>query len=308
MRREVLPNNYDDAWRQARAGVITSTEVSALFGLSTYQTKLELWHRKKNKEIIKPEETERMRWGRRLEETIAHGIAKDNNFAVVPFKEFIKIPELKIGSSFDYKILNIDDSPSILEIKNLDSLRYRDTWKIETGEPVEAPPYIELQVQHQLLVSGFETAVIAVFVGGNQLHLVKRKKIPEIQEKIINHVKDFWRSIETNNPPPPVFPQDSKFISSLYSQTTKGKVIQSDDQKLKELSLEYFELGKRMKKLQEEKNTAKAKMLTIIQDAYKVIGDGYNISTGNVQEKEISYIRKGYRTFRVYKKLEVENE
>ena len=51
---------------------------------------------------------------------------------------------------------------------------------------IEAPLHIEFQVQHQLLVSGYQTAYIAVLVGGNTLKLIKRER----NEKVITSIKN----------------------------------------------------------------------------------------------------------------------
>ena len=64
MDRERIERTSEQAWLQQRAKDVTSTEVSALFGLSPYMTEFELWHRKANAEIVRilhlPEVKERL--------------------------------------------------------------------------------------------------------------------------------------------------------------------------------------------------------------------------------------------------------
>ena len=64
-------------WLQLRTRDVTSTEVSALFGLNPWMTEFELWHNKKSQAVIEIEDNERMKWGRRLEDPIAQGVAED---------------------------------------------------------------------------------------------------------------------------------------------------------------------------------------------------------------------------------------
>ncbi len=45
---------------------ITSSEISALFGLSPYKTAFELYHEKRAGEVMRIEENTRMKWGKRL--------------------------------------------------------------------------------------------------------------------------------------------------------------------------------------------------------------------------------------------------
>jgi len=64
-------------WLTERAKDVTSTEVSALFGLSPYLTEFELFHQKRDAVVVKIEPNERMKWGNRLESAIAQGAAED---------------------------------------------------------------------------------------------------------------------------------------------------------------------------------------------------------------------------------------
>ncbi|WYK04376.1 hypothetical protein DWF04_015295 [Cereibacter sphaeroides f. sp. denitrificans] len=54
-----------------------------------------------------------------------------------------------------------------------------------------APPHSELQVQHQLLVSGRQWAVIVVLVGGNDLRVTVRTRNEIIIQKIRDRVAAF---------------------------------------------------------------------------------------------------------------------
>lgn len=77
-------NTDKQEWLKKRLDDITSTEVSALFGLSPYSTEFELWHRKKSREVVELASNERMVWGSRLESAIAGGIASDQGWEVSP--------------------------------------------------------------------------------------------------------------------------------------------------------------------------------------------------------------------------------
>ena len=123
MNRKSIETKDKDHWLDLKSKDISSTEVAALFGLSPYLTKFELWHRKKTGSILSIEENERMKWGSRLEPAIAEGIGIDNGWDVAPFKNYMTIPELRLGSSFDYVI---GSNESLLEIKNVDNLIFKD--------------------------------------------------------------------------------------------------------------------------------------------------------------------------------------
>jgi putative phage-type endonuclease len=298
MERKRYKIENTNQWHILRATDVTSTDVSALFGISPYMSQFELWHRKKSGEPVQIEENERMRWGNRLESAIANGIGEDNGWAVKPFKDYVSVKELRIGSSCDY-IAETPEGPAILEIKNVDSLVFKDGW-ITDGENLEAPPHIELQVQHQLLVSDIKLAYIGALVGGNKVILIKRKADEGIHKEILKKVAQLWDSIDKNRAPEPNFIKDAQFISSLYNYAEPGKVIEVDDDPDYEKLVEtYKEAQDRAKEANDIKESIKAKLLTMIGDAEKVIGDGFTISAGVIGEAPIQYIRKSYRNFRI---------
>ena len=94
-------------WLAMRAKDLTSTEAAALFDASPYMTEFELNCIKTGKLPKDFEENDRMKWGSRLEGAIAAGIAEDYGLIVEPFKVYMRIPELRMGSSFDFKIVGI---------------------------------------------------------------------------------------------------------------------------------------------------------------------------------------------------------
>lgn len=292
-------------WLELRSQDITSTEISALFNASPYLTEFELWHRKKNKTVIELEENERMKWGNILEEAIAEGIADEQNWMIMPMKEYIRDEELRIGSSFDFRIEDHIDQkgiqpPELLEIKNVDSLQFKQKWIEKEDGDYEAPLHIEAQIQHQLLVSGMNIAYIGVLIGGNNLKLLKRERNENIMEGIRTLTKVFWKSVDENKPPEPNFESDANFISSLYGYSEPGKVCQLDDnQKAIEMMGEYGGIGDDIKGLEAKRKAIKAELLTMIGDSEKAYGDQYTISAGMVGPTHVEYDRKGYRLFKI---------
>lgn len=295
----VFPDN-EQHWLELRTENINSTEVAALFGLSPYSTKFELWHRKKEAKVVEIARNDRMKWGTRLEASIAKGIAEDEGWIVRRMEEYLRLPDLRLGASFDYAI----GEEALLEVKNVDSLAFRDGWLIDEEE-VQAPPHIELQVQTQLMVSGRKKAYIGALVGGNKVVLIERAMDISVTTQIKTKVQDFWKSIEENNPPVPDYIRDAEFISELYQNTDPGKIISADiDPDISDLAFKYKQFAAEMKEAEGKKDGAKAELLTLIGTAEKVLGSGFNISAKIIAGGPVSYIREPYRDFRVTWKKE----
>lgn len=313
----INPKNREE-WLSLRTQDITSTEISALFGISPYTTEFELWFQKKEGKVVSIEENERMKWGTRLQDAIASGIAEENGWNIRRMDEYIRDTELRMGSSFDFSIeegmlqtgeneVNGEKYPvnriiylGILEIKNVDSLIFKQKWQDE-DKNIEPPLHIQIQVQHQLAVSGRSYAYIGCLVGGNDLHLIKVDRNEKVIEGIKRKVAEFWKSIEENNPPEPDFQRDSEFIASIYGYADPGKFKNvTGNKEIEEMVIEYKEAGKVESEAVKKKKEIKAKLLMLIDDAETVIGDGFKISAGMIGPTRVeAYDKKGYRNFRV---------
>lgn len=276
---------------------ITSTEISALYGASPYQTAFELGHRKLAKEIVSIEENERMKWGSRLQDAIAAGVAQDQGWSIRKMDEYIRDSSARIGSSFDFAI----GDHGLLEVKNVDSLAFRDGWLTDedTGE-LEAPLHIELQVQHQLAVSGRRFAFICALVGGNKVHLIQRDRNESVISDIKLKAAAFWKGIDAGVVPAPDFTRDAEMISKLYNKADADNILDSRrDIDLDLLVQEYNKFAAEEKSAKESKDAMKAQILMKVGTAAKVIGSGYSITLGTVAGGTVSYERSPYRMFKI---------
>ncbi len=321
MDRTLITPADEAHWHAMRAQDLTSTDVAALFGLSPYKTAFELWHEKRSGEVARVKDNDRMRWGRRLESVVAEGIAEERGWQARPFKEYGRLPELRLGASFDYRVRpnhTGTDSPddSILEIKTVDALAFRNGWTIE-DDYVEAPAHIELQVQHQMLVSGLRRAYIGVLIGGNRIEILEREADDQVHAGIIAAARKFWDSIEAGTPPAPVMPDDAQAVIRLNQHAEPGKLIDARDNALiAELVQQYDYLGRQAKAISDERDVVKAELLKAIGDAEKVLLDGFSVSAGFTgpslgtlvtPEMVGTYVgaRSGFRNLRVTAKKKV---
>jgi len=314
IRQTITPDN-EAHWLALRREDLTSTDIAALFGLSPYKTHFELWHEKKACARVEFVENERMKWGKRMESTVAQGIAEDQGWAVRPFKDYMRIEGLRVGSSFDFRIVGTggffagsdnhpepDAGDAILEIKCVDFLQFRDGWTIDEGF-IEAPAHIELQAQHQMLVSGLKRAYIGVMVGGNDIRVIERAADPQVHAGILAAARDFWKSIDENNPPPPVMPDDAEAVIGMYQFAEPGKLlVAQDDAELLALVREYSEFKSVSNNAAEQAKVRQAEILQRIGHHEKVLLPGFNVSAGMVGPATVSYERAGYRNFRVTEK------
>lgn len=322
MNRETITCQNEAEWLALRAQDVTSTECAALFGCSPYVTEYELYHRKTGQLAEEFKTSPRMVWGNRLEAAIAYGIAEDHGLIVEPFKAYVRIPELRMGSSFDFKIVGIVDGveenayrdlfrehgAGIMEIKNVDGLAFKRGWI--AGDEMEAPPHIELQVQHQQEVADLNWTMVAPLVGGNTPMPFHRLRNRQYGQMIRERVAEFWAKVEAGTAPEPDYSKDGDTIARLLANDNGETVDMSGNNRLAELIAEYTAAAADEKAAKARKDAAKAETLLLIGEAARVIGTGFSISASTtkgsqgrlITEADVgSYVggRAGFRNFRV---------
>ncbi|MEV5537432.1 lambda-exonuclease family protein [Saccharopolyspora shandongensis] len=148
-------------WHAARDGGIGGSEIAAVLGLSPWESRFSLWH-KKNGLAATGSDNEAMRWGRRLENLIADWFAEQH-------------PEFRVRRTGTWR-----NRLRPFQIGNPDRLLYgltkRAVLGIKTardslgwGRPGtdEIPVYYRAQVLWYLDTLGFTEAYIAVLIGGS---------------------------------------------------------------------------------------------------------------------------------------------
>lgn len=194
MERKIIQFTTEQAWLELRKKDLTSSDdIPTLFGCGR-QTIEELRENKLNCTSPKFELNERIQWGVRFEPSIAEEFAERNRWIIRKKKEYIRLSDLRIGSSFDYEIIDDVKGNGLIEAKNVDGLVYKKEW-ITTGFEIEAPVRIELQLQSELLVSGLSYGFICACVGGNKGICLPREANKKIQQEILRKADKFWKEV-----------------------------------------------------------------------------------------------------------------
>ena len=305
--KEIPITNKQD-WLENRLLDVTSTEVSALFNVNPWQSEFELYNQKKDKVVVNIDDNERMAWGRRLEDSIAQGCAESQGWQVQPFDVYMSDTETRMGSSFDYKITSSDEL-GIMEVKNVDSMVYRTKWVDDGNGHIEAPPHIEMQLQHQLHVSGLSWGCIVALVGGNTQKLIVRARNKEVGQLLETKVKEFWERVKAGTPPDIDYLRDSQYMmKNLYNEADAGVILAADED-MDKLVDDYNAINREYVSLGKQKDAVKAQILELSQNASKIVSINGTINCGMTKGSKGKYItqdmvgtyinpRKGFRQFK----------
>jgi putative phage-type endonuclease len=321
MPKIINPKDFDH-WLQLKTEDVSSTESAALFGLSPYSTEFELYHQKLTGEVFTIDDNDRMYCGRMLEDTIAKMVQDQLGIKARRLKTYFRHDEEPhMSSSFDYEIVG-DNSESqlfinnphlkgsgLLEIKNVDSLVYRDEWTDD-----EAPPHIEVQVQHQMEVANRNWTLIVALVGGNRMKIILRDRDHAMGAAIRKRINKFWTDVASHSEPKPDFERDMNFILSMFNDDKGEAVDMTDDESLRSMVISYKELNTRKLALEKALDALKAEVIYTVGNASGLVSaDGLTVNlkmtkgtlpttvTEEMVGTEIGG-RKGWRQFRITQK------
>ncbi len=201
--RLVKTNDLDrEQWLDVRRRGIGSSDAAAAVGLNPYKSQLELWLEKTGRDGNLPkvdphDEESPLYWGTLLEHIVAAHYTKRAGNRVRRINAVLQHPD----PALPWMLANIDREVTgapdvqILECKTA-GINGARLWKDGV------PEYVQLQVHHQLAVTGKQTADVAVLLGGQHLEIHRIERDDRLIARLIELERQFWRYVETDTPPP----------------------------------------------------------------------------------------------------------
>ena len=190
-----------DEWLAVRKQGIGSSDAASAVGLNPYKSQLELWLEKTNQdaELPKPDpndETSPMYWGTLLEPIVAAHYTKRTGHKVRRVNAVLQHAHHPwMLANIDREVIGASDV-QILECKTA-GMNGAKLWRDGV------PEYVQLQVQHQLGVTGKQAADVAVLICGNELKVYRQERDDAVIERLIEIEAGFWRLVETKQAPGP---------------------------------------------------------------------------------------------------------
>ena len=187
-----------EAWLDVRKGGIGSSDAAAAVGLNPYKSPLELWMEKTgraDKDANPVGFNDPRYWGTLLEHYVATAYQQQTERRVRKVNAVLQHP------TFPFMLANIDrevigcPDVQILECKTAGEFGAR-LWR----EGV--PEYVQIQVQHQLAVTGKSAADVAVLLCGQQLEIFRIPRDENVIARLVVLEARFWEYVETDTPPP----------------------------------------------------------------------------------------------------------
>jgi len=215
-------------WLEVRKNGIGSSDAAAAVGLNPYKSQLELWMEKTGRDagLPKPDpndDTSPMYWGTLLEVFVAAHYTKKSGNRIRKVNAVLQHPEHPwMLANLDREVTGATDV-QILECKTA-GMNGAKLWR----EGV--PEYVQLQVLHQLAVTGKQTADVAVLICGNEFKIYRIERDETMIARLIDLEAKFWNYVESDTAPPADGSDSAATaLQALYPQDDGEILDLSDD-------------------------------------------------------------------------------
>lgn len=287
-------------WLALRQKFIGSTGTPALFGVSPYYSPFALWHMMKGKvEWPDLSDSDRVRWGKRLEGPIARGWAEDAGIPVTKVKYYAiasDAAKTRLGCSLDFETSG-KKKKGVVEVKNIDQLIYRANWLDGEGD-FDPPVHIHVQGQSQLAVTDWDHGYYIGLVGGNMLVQYHFERSDKIVGEIRRLATEFTKLLAADTPPPvDGHKATTEAIAHLLIRERLTKTVEdlNDgdlESKIDQRQLLVGQAASINEKIQEIENEVRLRMA----EFERGVCGYWNVSYTQVPETIVpNYVRRPYR-------------
>lgn len=269
---------HQDSQPQQRSRFIGSSESGVLLGVDTRKTPLQLWGEKTGR-IAPPDldDNARVVVGKHIEAAyrgIFHDLFGMELRKARKHRVHRHYP--MIGASLDYLYRTEDAGDVPAEGKNVDFLVFRDQYEEHPDGTIEPPLAIDVQIQHQLAVTGKPYAALLLLVGGNTPKVCIRPRHEPTIQLIERECQRFWKEyVEPDVEPPANYARDLSNLQLLRTDARETADLRESDApeaaRLEELLMDYAAGKETERNGKARADQAKAQMLDLIGSAEKVL-------------------------------------
>jgi len=269
-------------WLDIRKTGIGGSDAAAAVGLNPYKSPLELWLEKTGRDGTLPkidphDEESPAYWGTLLEPIVAAHYTKRTGNRVRKINAVLQHPDPDKGwmlANIDREVVGVPDV-QILECKTA-GINGARLWKDGV------PEYVQVQVHHQLAVTGKQSADVAVLLGGQHLEIHRIERDERLIENLIRLEREFWHYVETDTPPPADGSESSeRALRCLYPEDSGTVIDFSTDRELSSVFADWLALRAKLGDLEDEESRLKQRLQQAIGEA-----SGALFETGSVRWKK----------------------
>lgn len=264
-------------WLEARKNSIGASEAAVAAGLSTRETPLHLYLRKRG-ELAEFAGNENTRRGQRWEPYVIDQFSEETQLAVAQSPcPMYRHPKHSFMSCTPDAILEVR---AVVDAK---TTTYRQAGKFGAEGSDELPVEFICQGQQQMAVMGVDLCYFAVMLDVWTLKIYRVLRNEALIEGLIEAEAELWDRIQSGNPPPPQWGHAAtlSLVKEMNKTIGEGRIVLSESAVAD--WERYRELGRVENEAKKERESLKARVLFEIGDRYAgVLPDGRMIRRARI--------------------------
>lgn len=212
-----------EQWLEVRRRGIGSSDAAAACGLNPYRSQLELWMEKTGRgdklpQVDPDDDSSPLFWGTMLEHIVAAQYTRRTGLRVRRVNAVLQHPHKPwMLANLDREVVGSSEV-QILECKTA-GIQGARLWRDGV------PEYVQLQVMHQLAVTGKLAADVAVLVGGQELRIHRLQRDERLIDQLCELEERFWRLVQEDRQPPADASESAQIaLNALYPRDS-GEVL-----------------------------------------------------------------------------------
>ncbi len=223
-----------EEWLASRRSGIGGSDVSAILGLSSWSTPLQVWLDKTG--LYTPEDapSEAMEWGTLLEPVVADEFTRRSGVATEEFRHLLADPDDPHMLANVDRVIPYDRTRQVTD-QGVYEGKCTSPWMAKEWADNRVPDHAALQTHHYLCVTGLPYAYVAVLIGGQRLEWRLIEADPEINAYLRREEREFWKLVENMEPPAPT-EADAKSLGDVWTPEP-GTAVVLDDRLLEALAV-----------------------------------------------------------------------
>lgn len=262
---------------------VSASQVSALWNVSPYMTRWQLWQWfKRGGEVPQEPETTRMFWGKTLQEPILNKVSSEMKLEVYPNATDAYCRNGLIGATRDAVILAPDRGPGCVEVKCIFDY---GVWMKDWHGGTQPPRWHEIQLQAGIYagdgIEPYTWGLLVAWCCGGELVYFERQPNRDLFAKMEIEAGRFFHSIE-EGVEPAVFGTESeaKWLTSMYETRKDSYLNMTHDHALADTLAAYASNKQAISHFNDLNDGYRARLMAAAQDHEHVAlpdGVGYRI-------------------------------
>lgn len=218
----LTPGAPIDDWHAVRQTGIGGSDIAAICGLNPYTSPLEVWLKKTGGTVPAREDavlSEAALMGHLLEPIIASRFTDITGLPAHDNPGTLRHPEIP------WALVNLDRSTEENGTTGALELKSRSSYALQEWQ-ADVPVDVQVQVQWQLLVTGWEFVYVACLIGGQRTIVHRVERDQQLIDDLLTIGGEFWDWVASRRRPPiDGSHATGQFLDRLHATPTDEVVV-----------------------------------------------------------------------------------